>query len=1614
MKNTVQGGSARDKRKSAKTAASNGISPQTAIHTATESETGAAPICLLVLGMHRSGTSMLARLLNIAGFDLPSDLIGATKDNTAGHWEPVRFNDMNQALLVALDSDWHDWSALRLDTAPADLVASYRADLRAWIASERGAHDSLVLKEPRTCRIAPLVLAALDDEGMDSHIVIPFRNPIEVARSLYNRDGMPLRDGVLLWLRHVLDAECFSRGRPRGFVDYASLMQNPQAEMRRLGRDLKLDRLDLSETLLAETKGFISGKIRHHASDLDTLKSVDYTAGLALETYEALTALVADPASGTTQTAMDALRLRLDEIEHLTRQTQREDRHTIAATRQTLTQLEGQHRLMQSQLEEMTRNVSGIWELHDVVSELNKNNESHISDLRARLQEQENAARQYTQERDEARQALAQAADEKAQLVAHETQLQADLESSRALAHRLESQHQQDRQHQAEMAAQAQGAAEAQGLALEAAGQEIDQLQAMVDRYAGTVMALQTSTSWRVTAPMRGLSRGLRRLGGAGRRSGASMAKQGWQNLPIGQNRKEQIKDAVFPRLAFALGSTGIYQIWKQSRAQQAAIEIDLQATRAETPAQEAADAVLIEEKDCFVDKRAPTDLANPKARLIAFYLPQFHAIPENDEWWGEGFTEWTNVGPATPKFPGHYQPHEPVELGHYNLLDGETQARQIALAKRYGIGGFCFYWYWFAGHRLLEKPVENWLANPDLDFPFCICWANENWSRRWDGKDSELLIAQKHSPEDDLGFIAELAPYLRDPRYIRIDGKPLILLYRPSLLPNAAETAARWRQWCRQHGIGEIYLAYTQSFETVDPTDYGFDAAIEFPPNNYSPVNLTDRVPGLSPDFGGIVYDWRSYLERSRDYPMPDYKLIRSVCPAWDNTARRKEGGAIFANSNPRDYRIWLENAVTRTTADAATPDEKIIFVNAWNEWAEGAHLEPDTKYGYAYLEATRAGLNPDERPREITLVGHDAHPHGAQILLLNLARSYAGNGFRVRILLLTGGVLVDQYREYARVTVLDEPEPAGQDRARLLRRLRTEDGQIAIVNTTVSAVLLPQLQEAGYRTISLIHEMDSVYRQMDLLPQMQLVAAHADRVVFPAPIVQTHFEAYLGRPIANAVLRPQGLYMHRPLSPEQAAEHRHSLRAHLGVGDQTTLLLGVGYVDRRKGGDLFVRALAGMRRAGRDVRGIWIGHADHAFLPEIEELARSLGVADAMQFLGRQSDPLPYYAASDVFLLTSREDPYPSVVLEAMAAGLPCIMFGGRTGSEVLADRGLAIAVPTEDTAAMARAVGTLLDQPEQTARMIATAQAHIRDEGDFTSYSLDLLALSGRHLPKVSVIVPNYNYARYIEDRLASVVAQDYPIYEIIVLDDCSTDDSLARIDVFAAACDRALRVVPNQTNSGNVFRQWIRGVELARGDYIWIAEADDLARPDFLSTAMRGFERAGTVISYTDSAQIDENGRVLAENYRYYTDKVSPTHWAGNYVRDGRDEIENALYLKNTIPNVSGVVMQAHALADVLAKHRDRLEGVRFVGDWLVYLWMLERGGIAFSTESKNIHRRHQNSVTISNFDAAQLAEIAAVHKEIIGQYELGDRQQARARDYIDELAAQFGLTEETIP
>ena len=340
------------------------------------------------------------------------------------------------------------------------------------------------------------------------------------------------------------------------------------------------------------------------------------------------------------------------------------------------------------------------------------------------------------------------------------------------------------------------------------------------------------------------------------------------------------------------------------------------------------------------------------KVKVIAFFLTLFHPTAENDRWWGKGFTEWTNVTRAEPLFEGHYQPHLPADLGFYDLRLREARHEQIVLARQYGVDGFCYYYYWFSGTRVLNRPLDDMLRDPESQMPFCLCWANENWTRRWDGADREILIAQKHLPSDDLDFIASLIPFFRDPRYIRLNGAPFFIVYQPQSLPDPSATAAKWREYCERVGVGPIHICAALTNDNEDYAQFGFDSGLPFPPHNCTSENVDEGVDFYSP-FHGRVVEYQAFASSYLDRHYPSPNVFRTVVPSWDQTPRVGSRAFLLLNGTPANYEFWLSESIRRTSQDFPGA-ERMVFVNAWNEWAEGCHLEPDRRYQRQFLEAT------------------------------------------------------------------------------------------------------------------------------------------------------------------------------------------------------------------------------------------------------------------------------------------------------------------------------------------------------------------------------------------------------------------------------------------------------------------------------------------------------------------------------------------------------------------------------------------------------------------------------------------------------------------------------------
>jgi len=943
--------------------------------------------------------------------------------------------------------------------------------------------------------------------------------------------------------------------------------------------------------------------------------------------------------------------------------------------------------------------------------------------------------------------------------------------------------------------------------------------------------------------------------------------------------------------------------------------------------------------------------------KLIAFYLPQFHPIPENDEFWGKGFTEWANVSRAIPQFMGHYQPHLPGELGFYDLRLVENIKRQIELAKNYGIFAFCFHHYWFNGKGIMRTPIDLFLKHKEIDFKFCINWANENWTRAWDGLEKQILLKQYHSPEDDIAFIKDTAKYLLDPRYVRINGKPLLIIYRPALFPDPKATANRWREWCRKNGIGEIFLANIHSFDRINPKDIGFDAAIEYPPNTFPLKDHSQFVDLVNRNFKGRILSYDDLIRQASIYKKPNYTKFRGICPCWDNEPRRPGRGTIIFDSDPQKYQLLLEQLLIYSYKNFEK-NERIIFINAWNEWAEGTYLEPDKKYGYAYLEATANSLKKFMRKlkgKKIIVVSHDANPNGAQFLALNIIRVLNEEiGFNVVTILQADGILASEFSKHS--TVIRWFDLINEEKTSLIEDLYDKGFRKAICNTSATGEIVESLKNAGFELITLIHEMAQIIKEKHLEKSVKNVITYSDLLVFPGKYVLKSFIEIARPNLEKVVFRPQGIYNKNPYI-NRRKEIRKEVRRKWNLPDKAVIILNVGFADYRKGFDIFIEIGKKIIKQENNVYFVWVGNYEKMIYAKMIKTINQ-NELDYFIFPGfiDKSDLLKFYIASDIFLLSSREDPFPSVVLEALDAGLPVIGFKG-TGSfsEILKEKG-GILVPNFDIITAVKEISALINNSSKREKLSREAKEIMNKNFEFKDYVYDLLNFLNIFAPKISVIIPNYNYEKFLKERLFSLFNQSYRPYELIFLDDFSQDRSIETAIPLLSKSNIQFRIFKNAKNEG-CFHQWMKGINAAKGDIIWIAEADDSCNSDFFLFLKNFFQDENVNLAYSQSEVIDENSNVINYDYRNWTADISKIKWNHSYCNEGKEEVAEALCIKNTIPNASAVLMRKSALTGI----EKYLKQFKTGGDWFTYIYILKKGKICFSFKKLNYHRRHRKSI-----------------------------------------------------
>jgi|GEM_PF-1082632 len=663
------------------------------------------------------------------------------------------------------------------------------------------------------------------------------------------------------------------------------------------------------------------------------------------------------------------------------------------------------------------------------------------------------------------------------------------------------------------------------------------------------------------------------------------------------------------------------------------------------------------------------------------------------------------------------------------------------------------------------------------------------------------------------------------------------------------------------------------------------------------------------------------------------------------------------------------------------------------------------------------------------VLLVSHDASATGAPILLMNIAKTlHEEMNKEVVILLIQGGVLEKDFGQYGCVINLNQlsnkhiEEPLSFDK--LCNRLRYYGVKKCMVNTVVSGVVVPTLEANGFECTTLIHELPGLIERHGYAESFEGILKSNSKIVLPTQYSKDSYRKKFAVNDSKIIVRPQGLYTINPRC-DQREESRIMLREKLGLKKTDKIILGCGYAEYRKGVDLFfdVAKLVFEDETRRDdIYFVWIGEWEPGMLRKVENLAKGKAYRNCIKLLGFQKDLSFYYAGADAFLLTSREDPFPSVVLDSMNCGVPVIAFDGAGGAPEALSDGCGVVVPFVDTVAMTREVFKLLSNKNRYDAISVQSKERIRSpQYEFKNYVEQLLKLfsnksfcndsnpNEKNNLTVSVIVPNYNYEGYLEERLQSIINQTVKPMEIIFLDDNSTDKSVLLAEKILATSNIPYTVTKNDSNKG-CFSQWAKGIKMAKGDLVWIAEADDSCDTEFLEVLIDAFLDPEVGLAYSQSVRMNADG-VKDDTYLPYLESIpgADTHWRNDYVNSGRDEVCKYLSIKNTIVNASAVLMRRELLLQV----GDEIGGgFSQAGDWFTYVKLLRNSKIAFSASILNYHRYHKNNIVsrsgVDSFDRAKqlISETLSIQNFIIESFPVSQENAALGLAHAELIANNF--------
>lgn len=1054
---------------------------------------------VVVLGMHRSGTSAIARGLSALGVDLGDSLMpGVAGNNDKGFFEDVDIAAFNDSLLRKLDSSWDDLKFIVSVELLGEKFEAERCEARRLFAKKITGHSVFGFKDPRVSILLPFWKSVFSSLSLDVSYVVCLRNPLSVARSLHRRDGMSMEKGVFLWLKYTAAALIECDSRCFAVVDYDQLFFETKDKLIGLAALLNLPiNKDEQESINLFVEDFFTTSLRHNVDSVDELNSSSIVPDVAKKIYAHL-ALAALSFDRVDSDQVHDLLSRLHGVLPIFNAYQHLDDERNALFWR-LNELQQRISAKESELYQVKQDVTAAVESVERVNSLllaggqreqalrDELSASHeeckmLGDAVLERGDQISKLLMALSEDDKNRAAIAERDRQIEKLlcaIKEEVNARADIEVVLSRQAMLAAEN--DRVNA--KLSEALLAKESLSNELHLAWHEIERLKylyAQLEFYIGSILG---SWSWMVTKPFRFLRRNLltkplRWIKGFSLR----VMRAVWRLLPVSSHLRIATKNFLFGAAPVIFRKTEAYAQWDFSR-KASALSCSVVNSDLSAPAQAPRSAVdqgsvgeipriaFDKTEDVFVERKQNLEI-NPLVKVIAFYLPQFHPFPENDLWWGKGFTEWTNVGKAKPNYEGHYQPHCPIHLGYYDLRVPQVMEEQARLAREYGVYGFNYYFYWFAGKILMDTPLEAMLQNKNVDMPFCLTWANENWTRRWDGQENDVLIAQDHSDEDSLLFIKHLVKYFKDERYIKIDGKPILMVYRASIIPNMAATAKLWRDEVRKHGISDLYLICAQSFGIRSPDEFGFDASAEFPPHTVQSADIRGELNIINPEFNGYVFSYEQVVENAVRQMEPDYKLFRTAMLSWDNSARKQDHSHIFHGFSLLRYKQWLSHLCAQVYSNPKyAMDEKMVFVNAWNEWAEGTHLEPDRKFGYGYLQTTYDVLENYDRKHlalqhsrrlvrrnDYAVIVH-AHYLEAVTSIMEYLRNLAPWGFDLYVTSSSADVLDVFVREYPHC-IVRLVENRGRDILPFLGVLR-------------------EIIDLGYSAVCKIHTKRSLYRE-------------------------------------------------------------------------------------------------------------------------------------------------------------------------------------------------------------------------------------------------------------------------------------------------------------------------------------------------------------------------------------------------------------------------------------------------------------------------------------------------------------------------------------------------------